>query len=176
MELLCRLRVDGKGVLCRCSWDFGCAKELKKELLTIRGSAGCARRAGLVPSTAAHPHSNRTPSPPTCAPCTRARTPMFHPGLLPTPRRSYIEASVSASRWLRLVQFCEGGASKETKIELPYGDHAHQHLVQAAVDELTCVGGAAGCPSTGASGLRASAVLDAALDGFYGGRDREYWR
>ncbi|HTV24876.1 MAG TPA: Gfo/Idh/MocA family oxidoreductase [Polyangiaceae bacterium] len=50
--------------------------------------------------------------------------------------------------------------------------HVHQPLVQTIVDELT---GKGRCPSTGHSGLRASAVIDRILDSYYGGRSDAFW-
>lgn len=50
--------------------------------------------------------------------------------------------------------------------------HVHQPLVQSIVDELS---GQGRCVSTGQSGLRASAVIDRILDGYYGGRADAFW-
>jgi predicted dehydrogenase len=50
--------------------------------------------------------------------------------------------------------------------------HIQQPLIQSIVDDLL---GRAKCPSTGLSGARTSKVMDAALNGFYGGRDDEFW-
>ena len=61
-------------------------------------------------------------------------------------------------------------------IDCPPPEHVHQGLVQTIVDDLLAPPGTPPtCASTGESGLRASAVLDAALDSFYGGRDRAFW-
>ena len=43
--------------------------------------------------------------------------------------------------------------------------HVHQPLIQTIVDELR---GRGNCPSTGASGARASWVMDRCLEGYYG--------
>ena len=50
--------------------------------------------------------------------------------------------------------------------------HVHQPLVQTIVDELQ---GSGRCTSTGQSGLRASAVIDRILEGYYGGRSDAFW-
>jgi 1,5-anhydro-D-fructose reductase (1,5-anhydro-D-mannitol-forming) len=50
--------------------------------------------------------------------------------------------------------------------------HVQQPLVQAVVDDLL---GRGVCPSTGESARRTSAVMDAVLRGYYGGRDDAFW-
>ena len=60
-------------------------------------------------------------------------------------------------------------------------EHTAQALIQSATDELRGVlaaqGGAAEqCPSRGENAVRASDVLDAALDSYYGGRNDGYWK
>lgn len=50
--------------------------------------------------------------------------------------------------------------------------HAAQPLIQSATDELR---GCGTCPSRADNALRTSAVLDAALRSYYGGRDDEFW-
>ncbi len=56
--------------------------------------------------------------------------------------------------------------------DLPNPPHVHQPLVATIVDQLR---GKGTCPSTGVSGLRTSAVMDAALSTYYGGRDDAFW-
>ena len=50
--------------------------------------------------------------------------------------------------------------------------HVQQPLVQSVVDDLL---GRGACPSTGESAQRTSAVMDAVLDGYYGGRSDAFW-
>ena len=50
--------------------------------------------------------------------------------------------------------------------------HAAQSLVQMVTDELRGVGQA---PSRGENAIRTSKVMDAALSGYYGGREDEFW-
>lgn len=52
----------------------------------------------------------------------------------------------------------------------PY--HIQQPLIQTVVDELL---GRGGCPSTGETAARTSRVMDTVLEGYYGGRDDEFW-
>jgi 1,5-anhydro-D-fructose reductase (1,5-anhydro-D-mannitol-forming) len=61
---------------------------------------------------------------------------------------------------------------REERFDLPNPPHVAQPLIQTVVDELL---GRGKCPSTGASGLRTQAVMDAALDRFYGGREDGFW-
>ena len=58
------------------------------------------------------------------------------------------------------------------EFNLPNPPHVHQPLVQTIVDELL---GRGQCPSTGVSAARTSAVMDAVLEGYYGGRDDAFW-
>jgi predicted dehydrogenase len=51
--------------------------------------------------------------------------------------------------------------------------HVHQPLVQTIVDELH---GLAKCPSTAATALRTMKVMDTVLEGYYGGRNNEFWK
>jgi 1,5-anhydro-D-fructose reductase (1,5-anhydro-D-mannitol-forming) len=51
--------------------------------------------------------------------------------------------------------------------------HVHQPLVQTIVDELRGLGK---CPSTAATALRTMKVMDAVLEGYYGGREDEFWK
>ena len=63
------------------------------------------------------------------------------------------------------------GGKTET-IDLPDPPHVQQPLIQTVVNDLL---GRGTCPSTGASAARTSAVMDAALASFYGGRDDAFW-
>ncbi len=54
----------------------------------------------------------------------------------------------------------------------PMPAHVQQPLIQSIVDELL---GRGTCPSTGESGARTQAVMDAALEAYYGGRQRAFW-
>ena len=56
--------------------------------------------------------------------------------------------------------------------DLPNPPHVQQPLIQTVVDELL---GRGACPSTGESGRRTSAVMDAVLEDFYGGRTDAFW-
>lgn len=58
------------------------------------------------------------------------------------------------------------------RFDVPHPEHVQQPLIQAVVDDLL---GDDFCPSTGASGCRASRVLDQVLAGYYGGRDDAFW-
>jgi len=51
--------------------------------------------------------------------------------------------------------------------------HIAQPLIQTVVDDLL---GRGTCPSTGATARRTSAVIDAVLAEYYGGRDDEFWQ
>jgi predicted dehydrogenase len=51
--------------------------------------------------------------------------------------------------------------------------HVQMPLLQSVVSELA--GHGARCPSTGQSALRASAVMDTVLSGYYGGRTDAFW-
>ena len=50
--------------------------------------------------------------------------------------------------------------------------HAAQALIQKVTDELRGMGQA---PSRGENAIRTSRVLDAALSGYYGGREDGFW-
>lgn len=58
------------------------------------------------------------------------------------------------------------------KISTESPEHAHQPLVQLIVDELR---GGAESPSKGGNALRCALVVDAALEGYYGGRSGAFW-
>ena len=60
----------------------------------------------------------------------------------------------------------------EETFDLPNPPHVQQPLIQTIVDELL---GRGKCPSTGESAARTARVMDAVLEGYYGGRDDEYW-
>lgn len=62
-----------------------------------------------------------------------------------------------------------GGAQS---FDLPYPPHVAQPLIQTVVDELL---GRGRCPSTGESARRTSAVMDAVLNEYYGGRNDAFW-
>jgi predicted dehydrogenase len=51
--------------------------------------------------------------------------------------------------------------------------HIQEPMVATVVDELRGVGR---CESTGVSAARTQWVMDVALDGYYGGRQRDFWR
>jgi predicted dehydrogenase len=57
-------------------------------------------------------------------------------------------------------------------IDVPTPPHVAQPLIQTIVDELL---GRGKCPSTGESGRRAQAVMDAVLSEYYGGREDAFW-
>jgi 1,5-anhydro-D-fructose reductase (1,5-anhydro-D-mannitol-forming) len=50
--------------------------------------------------------------------------------------------------------------------------HIQEPMIASVVGDLR---GVAECESTGVSAARTQAVMDAALDGYYGGRDRPFW-
>ena len=55
----------------------------------------------------------------------------------------------------------------------PNPPHVQQPLIQSVVDDLL---GQGDCPSTGESARRTSRVMDTVLNGFYGGRQAEFWQ
>ncbi len=61
---------------------------------------------------------------------------------------------------------------QQQQFDLPNPPHVHQPLIQSIVDELL---GRGRCPSTGESGARTSAVMDAPLEKYYHGRDDAFW-
>ena len=63
-----------------------------------------------------------------------------------------------------------GDQTQSIGVEHP--PHVHLPLVQSIVDELR---GTDRSPSTGASALRASEVMDRVLDDYYGGRQDAFW-
>ncbi len=56
--------------------------------------------------------------------------------------------------------------------DLPNPPHVAQPLIQTVVDDLL---GRGTCPSTGESARRTSAVMDAILENYYGGRGDAFW-
>lgn len=54
----------------------------------------------------------------------------------------------------------------------PFPRHVQQPLIEMVVNDLL---GRGSCPSTGETAARTSAVMDAALEGYYGGRQRPFW-
>jgi hypothetical protein len=56
--------------------------------------------------------------------------------------------------------------------DLPNPSHIQQPMIQSIVDELLGRGRSA---STGVTAARTSAVMDAALASYYGGRDDAFW-
>lgn len=59
------------------------------------------------------------------------------------------------------------------RLELPNPVHIQQPMIESVVADLV---GRGRCESTGSSGARTSAVMDAALEGYYGSRQGEFWR
>ena len=72
--------------------------------------------------------------------------------------------------WSPINLTCADGTTE--MIDLPDPSHVQQPLIQTVVDALL---GRGHCPSTGESAARTSAVMDAALTSFYGGRDDAFW-
>jgi predicted dehydrogenase len=58
------------------------------------------------------------------------------------------------------------------RLELPNPKHIQQPMIESVVAELR---GQGHCSSTGVTGARTSAIMDAALERYYGGRDRSFW-
>lgn len=63
-------------------------------------------------------------------------------------------------------------ASGVDTFAVPDPPHVQQPLIQTIVDELL---GRGTCPSTGDSALRTAAVMDKALEGYYGPRQGAFW-
>jgi 1,5-anhydro-D-fructose reductase (1,5-anhydro-D-mannitol-forming) len=59
------------------------------------------------------------------------------------------------------------------RFDLPNPEHIQQPLIKTIVDELS---GKGRCESTGISGSRTSAVMDAVLVGYYGTRENGFWK
>jgi predicted dehydrogenase len=66
---------------------------------------------------------------------------------------------------LRLVSGTE-------RFAIPNPTHIQEPMIAAVVADLR---GGERCESTGVSAARTQAVMDAVLDGYYGGRDRAFW-
>lgn len=81
---------------------------------------------------------------------------------------------VFAEQPVRLLRASATSDSTEEIFEIPHPPHVQQPLLQTVVDTLRGLPGAT-CPSTGASALRTSSVMDAALERFYGGRADAFW-
>jgi predicted dehydrogenase len=79
---------------------------------------------------------------------------------------------------VRLATFGDGpieisiGPSTE-KLDLPNPKHIQQPMIETVVADLR---GKGRCASTGVTAARTSAVMDAALERYYGGRGRPFWR
>lgn len=69
------------------------------------------------------------------------------------------------------IELCLG--DRRETITAPHPEHVHLPLVESMVGELS--GRGERCPSTGASALRASQVIDDVLRGYYGGREDAFW-
>jgi predicted dehydrogenase len=65
-----------------------------------------------------------------------------------------------------------GGSERVESLEVEQPAHVHEPLVTSIVRALR---GEGTCPSTGASALRTSAVMDSVLDDYYGGRQDAFW-
>lgn len=86
-----------------------------------------------------------------------------------------ITFAVFAEQPVRLLRAsAHGSPSAEEAFAIPHPAHIQQPLIQTVVDALRS-GDIARCPSTGADARRTSAVMDAALDAFYGGRADAFW-
>jgi hypothetical protein len=84
---------------------------------------------------------------------------------------------VGSDATLRLSTFGDDAVELETtagveSFLLPNPRHIQQPLIQSLVDSLL---GRGSCASTGVSAARTSAVMDLALQSYYGARDGEFW-
>jgi predicted dehydrogenase len=70
------------------------------------------------------------------------------------------------------LEFPDG---KVEQFDLRNPPHIQQPFVQSMVDELNGVTPPGSCPSTGETGMRASAAMDAVLQSFYGFRADGFW-
>jgi predicted dehydrogenase len=80
--------------------------------------------------------------------------------------------------FLRVSTFGDSPVELETsttseRFDLPNPPHIQQPLIQTIVNSLL---GQGGCPSTGVSGARTSAVMDRALLNYYGSRTDGFWK
>lgn len=75
------------------------------------------------------------------------------------------------------LTLCRAGGKESQTFDLPDPPHIQQPLIQTVVNELLGGHGGCGgaCPSTGTSAARTSAVMDAALNTFYHGREDAFW-
>lgn len=89
-------------------------------------------------------------------------------------RTGRITFSLFAEQPVRLQRLSPTAGLVEETFEIPHPPHVQQPLIQTVVDTLRGLPGAA-CPSTGASALRTSKVMDTALEHFYGGRSDDFW-
>jgi predicted dehydrogenase len=79
---------------------------------------------------------------------------------------------------VRLATFGDGpvevhAAGRVERLELPNPRHIQAPMIESVVADLRGLGRA---ESTGATAARTSAVMDAALEGFYGSRDGAFWQ
>lgn len=82
--------------------------------------------------------------------------------------RGTLSGSVFGQEPLELRQ----GGQREL-LTTPQPEHVQLPLIESMVGELS--GRGERCPSTGASALRASQVIDDVLGGYYGGREDAFW-
>lgn len=66
----------------------------------------------------------------------------------------------------------EDANGKRELLDIPHPPHVHQPMIQSIVDELR---GQGKCPSTAASAFRTNALMDTALNDYYGGREDAFW-
>jgi 1,5-anhydro-D-fructose reductase (1,5-anhydro-D-mannitol-forming) len=66
----------------------------------------------------------------------------------------------------------EGRGRDRERWDIPHPPHIQEPMIASVVDALL---GRGTCVSTGESALRTAAVMDAALDAYYGGRDDGCW-
>ncbi len=79
---------------------------------------------------------------------------------------------------VRLATFGDGpidvrAGPKVERLELPNPRNIQGPMIESVVAELAGLGRS---ESTGTTGARTSAVMDAALEGYYGSREGEFWR
>jgi predicted dehydrogenase len=63
--------------------------------------------------------------------------------------------------------------SEVERVAIPNPTHIQEPMIATVVDELRGVGR---CESTGVSAARTQRAMDVALDGYYRGRQRDFWR
>lgn len=82
---------------------------------------------------------------------------------------------VFADAPVRLLRATASGAAPvEESFAIPHPPHVQQPLLQHVVDALRA-GDPSRCPATGAGARRTSAIMDVALERFYGGRADAFW-